>query len=392
MNIALTKKDCCGCHGCAIACPKQCITMERDEEGFWYPRVDESACVHCGLCEKVCPVLNAVPADETAKPAAYAAMNEETGIRLESSSGGVFSALAQQVIASGGIVFGAAWSENFREVRHIGVESMEDLALLRGSKYVQSTMGDCYARAKNALAAGRQVLFSGTPCQVEGFQIFLGKEYENLLLVDIICHGVPSPDVWKKYLEECEKSAGAPVRSVEFRNKDTGWQSSAVKLVFTNGKVQSKVLSEDYFINAFLRNACLRPSCHDCRFKKLNRVSDVTLADFWGVETICPELEDDKGTSLVLVHSEKGHRILEGLALKTCAVDLQTALKENHCAVKSSPVHPNRDAFMKALETQTFGEAVRAHVPRQISLKERIANTLARMGLLQMVRKLLGKR
>lgn len=391
MNLALTKKDCCGCHACAIRCPKQCITMERDEEGFWYPKVDESACVSCGLCEKVCPVLNAVPGDETAVPKAYAAMNEETSVRMESSSGGVFSALAQQVIGGGGIVFGAAWADGHREVGHIGVEKEEDLALLRGSKYVQSTMGDCYAQAKAALTAGRPVLFSGTPCQVEGLHTFLGRPYENLLLVDIVCHGVPSPAVWKQYLAECEKAAGTPVRTVEFRNKDTGWNTSSVKLVFENGTVQSNVIAKDYFVNAFLRNACLRPSCHDCRFKKLNRVSDVTLADFWGVEEICPELDDNKGTSLVLVHSEKGEAALSELNIRRKQVDLNAAIRQNLCVLKSSPVHPNREQFMKALETMTVAEAVQFCVPKKLSTKEKIVQTLDKMGLWSVVRKLRGK-
>lgn len=391
MPVALTKKDCCGCHGCAIACPKHCITMERDEEGFWYPRVDESACVHCGLCEKVCPVLNAVPADEAAKPVAYAAMNEETGIRLESSSGGVFSALAQQVIASGGIVFGAAWSENFREVRHIGVESMEDLALLRGSKYVQSTVGDCYAQAKNALAAGRQVLFSGTPCQVEGLHTFLGKDYDNLLLVDIVCHGVPAPAVWQRYLRECEETAGAPVRNVQFRSKDTGWKGYKVKLTFENGTQQALPAYANPFMNAFIRNACLRQSCHDCRFKKLNRVSDVTLADFWGIEDVCPDMDDDRGTSLLLVHSEKGERALAGISIKRRPVEPDAALAQNPSAFKASAVHPNREAFLSSLETLPFRQAVRTYLAKKLTPKQWLGNLLEELGLISIVRKILRK-
>lgn len=391
MNIALTKKDCCGCHGCASVCPKGCITTERDAEGFWYPHVDESACIGCGLCEKVCPVLNAVAPDKTAKPAAYAAVIEEPHVRLESTSGGVFSALAKWVIENGGVVFGAAWTENFREVRHIRVERMEDLALLRGSKYVQSTVGDCYAQAKAALKAGRPVLFSGTPCQVEGLHTFLGKEYDGLLLVDIVCHGVPSPDVWKQYLAECEEAAGATAVSVQFRNKDTGWNTSSVKLEFENGAVQSNVIAKDYFVNAFLRNACLRPSCHDCRFKKLNRVSDLTLADFWGVEDICPEMDDNKGTSLVLVHSKKGERVLSGLNIQCKQVDLAAAIKQNLCVVKSSPVHPNRAQFMKARETMTIENAVKAHVPKKLSGKEQIVQIFEKLGLWHIIRKIRGK-
>lgn len=392
MNIALTKKDCCGCYGCALSCPKQCITMMRDAEGFWYPKIDEARCVKCGLCEKVCPVLNAVPTDENVRPAAYAAVNQQETVRLQSSSGGVFSALAQQVLEDGGVVFGAAWSEGFREVRHIAVEDAAQLQLLRGSKYVQSTMGDCYAQAKTALQEGRKVLFSGTPCQAEGLHTFLGKEYDNLLIVDIVCHGVPSPAVWQRYLKECEQTAGAPAQSVQFRSKDTGWQSYKVRIDFENGTSQALPGSADPFMNAFIRNACLRQSCHDCRFKKLNRVSDVTLADFWGIEDICPEMDDNKGTSLVLVHSEKGQRALDALDMRRKQVDVQAAVKQNPCAVKPSPVHPNREAFLSALDTMAFAEAVKTYLPKKISTKERIAEALQKMGLFELVRKILRKR
>ena len=391
MNIALTKKDCCGCHACAVSCPKQCITMERDEEGFWYPKVDKSACVNCGLCEKVCPVLNAVPADEAATPAAYAAMNEETQVRLESSSGGVFSALAKQVIAGGGIVFGAAWTEDYRDVHHIGAETEEDLSLLRGSKYVQSTLGDCYAQAKKALEEGRPVLFSGTPCQAEGMHTFLGKDYDNLLLVDIACHGVPAPAVWQRYLRECEKKAGAPVRSVQFRSKDTGWHGYKVKLTFENGTRQAIKAPADPFMNAFIRNACLRPSCHDCRFKKLNRVSDLTLADFWGIEDICPEMDDNKGTSLVLVHTQKGSDALKQQKLQLRQVEVLPALVQNPSVVKASPVNPNRAAFLAALETMPFRQAVKTHIPRKVTPKQWLGNLLEDLGLIRIVRKILKK-
>lgn len=392
MNIAITKADCCGCHACAIRCPKQCITMQRDAEGFFYPRIDEAACIKCGLCETVCPVLNAVPADENAKPMAFAAINPEEQVRMESSSGGVFSALAGQVLARGGIVFGAAWSEDFREVRHIGVESVAELAKLRGSKYVQSTMGDCYAQVRSALRQGRPVLFSGTPCQAEGLRTFLGKDDDNLLLVDIVCHGVPAPAVWNRYLDECGERAGAAVENVQFRNKESGWQGYKVKFTFANGKQQALPGSEDPFMNAFIRNACLRPSCHDCRFKKLNRVSDLTLADFWGIEDVCPEMDDNRGTSLVLAHSEKGQKALSELNLNLHQVDVLSALAQNPCAVKVSPVHPNREAFLLALDSMPFKEAVKTHLPRKVSPKEWLGNVLEKLGLIRIVRKILGKK
>lgn len=391
MNIAISKKDCCGCHACAIRCPKGCITMERDEEGFFYPHVDETKCISCGLCQKVCPVINATAPDETARPEAFAAVNPNTQVRLDSSSGGVFSALAETVIARGGVVFGAAWTEDYRQVRHIAVETVEDLGKLRGSKYVQSTLGDCYLQVKTHLDAGRSVLFSGTPCQAEGLTTFLGKDYDNLLIADIVCHGVPAPGVWQRYLEECEKTAGAPVEQVRFRNKDTGWQGYKVSLHFQNGKVQALKASANPFMNAFIRNACLRPSCHDCRFKKLNRVSDVTLADFWGVEDLCPEMDDNKGTSLVLVHSEKGKKALEEGSLKLRQVQVLPALAQNPCAVKASPVNPNREAFLAALETMPFQQAVKTHIPKKVTPKQWLGNLLEDLGLVRILRKIKGK-
>lgn len=389
--MKIAKQDCCGCHACASVCPKQCISMEQDAEGFLYPKEDEALCVKCGMCEAVCPVLNPVRPDEKVTPAAYAAVHPDDQIRAESSSGGVFSALAQEVLDRKGIVFGAAWTEDFRQVRHIAVESEAELSSLRGSKYLQSEMGDCYVRARSALKEGRAVLFSGTPCQVEGLHTFLGREYENLLLVDIVCHGVPAPAVWQRYLAQCSEAAGAGIRSVSFRNKQTGWKKYKIKLAWHNGAAQALTAREDPFMQAFLGNACLRPSCYNCRFKKASRVSDLTLADFWGIEDVCPEMDDDRGTSLVLVHSEKGGRMLEKLKLQIRQVALEEALKGNPSAVSASPAHPNREAFLAALDTMPFEAAVKTWVRRPVTLKNRIGGLLESLGLVDVVKKLLGR-
>lgn len=389
--MKIAKQDCCGCHACASVCPKQCISMEQDAEGFLYPKADEALCVKCGMCEAVCPVLNPVRSDENVTPAAYAALHTDDQIRAESSSGGVFSALAQEVLDRKGIVFGAAWTEDFRQVRHIAVESEAELSSLRGSKYLQSEMWDCYARVRSALKEGRAVLFSGTPCQVEGLHTFLGREYENLLLVDIVCHGVPAPAVWQRYLSQCSETAGAGIRSVSFRDKQTGWKQYKVKLFWENGAYQVRSLRKDPFMQAFLGNACLRPSCHNCRFKKVSRVSDLTLADFWGIEDVCPEMDDDRGTSLVLVHSEKGGRMLESVKLQIRQVTLEEALKANPSAVSASPAHPNREAFLAALDTMPFEAAVKTWVRRPVTLKNRIGGILESLGLVDVVKKLLGR-
>lgn len=356
--------------------------------------MDESLCVHCGLCEKVCPVLNAKPDSTDKTPEAFAAMNRNDDIRRDSSSGGVFTLLAEQVIRRGGVVFGAAWAEDFQSVGHIGVRTPEDLAKLRGSKYLQSTMGSCYAQAKRSLDGGEAVLFSGTPCQIEGLRRFLGKEYENLLCVDLVCHGVPAPAVWRRYLSECEKNGGGKVSRVTFRDKSTGWKSYCVTLDFADGEKQSLPVSGEPYMRAFLSNACLRPSCYECQFKKRNRESDLTLADFWGIEDVCPEMDDDRGTSLVLIHSEAGQAAMaaieEQMIFRT--VDAVAALQRNPSAVVSSKVHENREAFLESLGTMAFPAAVKRWLPRKVSPKERLYNALQKAGMVDTVKKLLGKK
>ena len=290
------KIDCCGCHACAQICPQHCITMQPDAEGFLYPQIDETACIHCNLCEKVCPILQSLEEPKDKTPAAYAAINKDDDIRRQSSSGGVFTLLAEYILAQGGVVFGAAMADDQRSVRHIAVETPEDLAALRGSKYLQSTIGNTYGEAKQALQAGRKVLFTGTPCQIEGLKSFLqGREYPNLYCMDVICHGVPSPLAWQTYVSEQETRAGVPARRTFFRHKKYGWKTFALLLEFSNNKAYECVLSKDAFMQAFLQNACLRPSCHACHFKKLNRVSDITVADYWGVQNQQPDMDDDKG-------------------------------------------------------------------------------------------------
>ena len=388
------KKLCCGCHGCAQACPKQCIEMVMDEEGFFYPMVDESHCIQCGLCEKLCPVLKAKPDAQDKRPAAVAARNQDNAVRRESSSGGVFTLLAERVISRSGVVFGAAWTEDFRAVQHIAVRTEADLAKLRSSKYLQSTIGSCYIQVKEFLDKGVEVLFSGTPCQIEGLRRFLCKDYENLLCVDLVCHGVPAPVVWRQYLLECEEKHGAQVKNVTFRDKSTGWKSYSVTLQFENGAEQSIPAYEEPYMRAFLSDACLRPSCHDCRFKKYNRESDLTLADFWGIETVCPEMDDDRGTSLVLVHSPAGQAALDAIRdqLMMKLVDVAAALQQNPSAVVASGVHENREAFLESLGSIAFASAVKRWLPRKTSAKEKLYNILQKLGMVDIVKKFLGRK
>lgn len=345
------KKDCCGCYACYNICPKQCITMKIDDEGFWYPNINEDICINCNLCEKVCPIINPVKRNDS-KKIAYAGMNKDEQIRIKSSSGGIFSILAEYIIKNNGIVYGASFDENF-SVKHKRILYCTDLDLLRGSKYVQSAIDDIYKQVKNDLESNKPVLFTGTPCQVEGLRSYLKKEYVNLITMDFICHGVPSPLVWKKYLEEMKKSKQENIKNIYFRNKDIGWKIFSLKIIFDE-KIYSNTLNNDLFMKGFLQDVYLRPSCYDCKFKKINRISDITVADFWGIENVLPKMDDDKGTSLIVVHSEKGKQLFDELSEKMMVneVNLNEAIKYNSSMITSVKYNKKRKNFFMELNSR----------------------------------------
>ena len=356
----LPTKTCSGCKACAAACPKVCISFERNHEGFWYPVADADRCVKCGLCEQVCPVLHAKEAEnENVLPPAVAAWSRTPETRASSSSGGVFGEFAAAVIASGGIVCGAALDEAQR-ARHIFAETMDQLEKLRGSKYVQSDVGDCYGKVREHLINGRTVLFSGTPCQVAGLKSFLGCDYENLITVDIICHGVPSPLVWERYLEHQKKRYRSDIRKAGFRDKTEGWAKFSMSLQFENGEGYRQTLKEDAYMKAFLENLCLRESCHQCSFKSIRRMSDLTIGDFWGVDKLIPGINDDQGISLVILQSEKGHHLFKAIEekLRCRPVDCKAAADLNGAATHSVYRHPFRDYFFKKLPHTDFEKLV----------------------------------
>ena len=342
------KSKCSGCHSCYNVCPKHCITMIEDQEGFWYPEVDKNQCIDCGLCEKRCPILNDMKVDN--QPVAYACYNKDESIRKESSSGGVFTLLATLVIEHGGIVYGASFNDE-NMVEHIEINNVNDLSKLRGSKYVQSSIRDTYSRVREYLNQGRLVYFSGTPCQIDGLLAYLNKKYENLILQDIVCHGVPSPKVWKKYLEQfnIEKDA-----RILFRDKSTGWDSYSFTIDQKDKFTQ--LSSQNEYMKVFLKDLCLRPSCYDCHSKSLHRNSDITLADFWGINNICPELYDNEGTSLVFINSEKGNelfnRIKKNIVYKE--VNIDEASKYNPSSYKSVTMPDKRNKYMENIFDNDF--------------------------------------
>lgn len=355
----MVKKNirCNGCSACYAVCPNKCIKMIADEDGFLYPYVEEDKCIKCGLCEKTCPISKeSVCACHEFEQSAYAAYTKDEYIHLNSSSGGIFTEIAKCIIADGGVVFGAAFDADFNVV-HTGAETADELEKFRGSKYVQSRINDAYLRAKNFLLQGRKVLFTGTPCQIGGLYAYLGKSYENLYTQDIICHGVPSPMVWQRYIKyrldnaDCEK-----IESVNFRAKKEGYDGYFMGMIFNGNVSYFQKSGEDFMMRAFLKNLCLRPSCHDCSFKGKRKQSDITLADFWGVQHVLPDMYNRNGTSLVFVNSKKGKllfdRISDNIVFKRADVD--SAIAFNSAMIKSVAKNPKRDKFMSEIKKGDF--------------------------------------
>lgn len=367
--MIIEKDKCTGCSACAMICGKDAISMVVDAEGFAYPAIDSSKCINCGLCEKVCPVIANLPACQPL--ATYAAMAKDTPLRMQSSSGGVFSLLARQNFLHGGIVYGAAYDETNWHVKHIPAENETELAKLRCSKYVQSDIGDTYRRVAESLSSGRIVLFSGTPCQAAALKSYLSLrkdiKTDTLLVVDFVCHAIPSSLAWKRYLETRVKfvyngECGLRyIRSIVSRRKDCGWKQYSMSLSFANDKEYRKVFAEDSFMRGFLADLYNRPSCHNCPAKEMKSGSDITIADYWGVASKYPDFDDDKGTSLVIVNTGKGADALATISemLNIQLSDFAHACKHNPAISRPTIPHRNREEFFRRLHNrQDFDKLV----------------------------------
>lgn len=312
--IQLSRYECTGCSACAQSCPSKCITMKADIEGFLIPSVNKG-CVECHLCEKVCPVLNRKRVEKLPLKT-FIGYNDKEKIRLISSSGGVFSLLAEWILQEGGVVFGAAFDEDYN-VTHQKIEGSDNgIERLYGSKYVQSTIGTAYIDAEKHLKENRTVLFSGTPCQISGLKGFLRKTYENLITVDVLCHGVVGSEIWQAYIREMEREYGSAVKHISFRQKDDGWKKYALKICFENKQQYVKEHHFDTYMQFFLNNVALRQSCYRCAAKKNGSSADITIGDAWGIEKYAPKMNDDKGASLIIVRSEKGLHVLSEIKTK----------------------------------------------------------------------------
>ena len=359
--IFAKRADCSGCEACANVCPRNAITMRRDAEGFAYPTINRALCIGCGKCDAVCPALNFAKKISDALPKVFAAVNPDEKIRRHSSSGGAFTALSEIILRGGGIVFGAAFDENFH-VKHTAVETLDELEKLRGSKYVQSQIGDVYRQVKDALKS-RQVLFSGTPCQCAGLKNFLGGDNENLLTVEIICHGTPSPMLWENYIGEL--GYAHEIRHVNFRSKRKGWTTSHLEINFADQGYYLRPVNQDTYGKLFLIGLSERPSCHACKFRFPNGKSDLTLGDAWGIQTFAPEMFDNRGTSVIFVHTAKGNAFFERATLIKRQVKFFDAALKNPAFIVPLAADSRREIFFANIKQIPDKFAVMQHFAAQ---------------------------
>ena len=414
------KAKCTGCMACAQKCPRHCITFKDDKEGFFYPQVDLQSCVDCGLCEKVCPVISPVESKKAKKT--YAAINRNLAIRNESSSGGIFTLLAEAVLNEHGVVFGARFDSQWNVV-HNYTESIADLSAFRGSKYVQSRVGDSYIKVERFLKEGRKVLFSGSPCQVAGLHKFLKREYENLVTVDFVCHGVPSPMIWRDYLNDIIRPKGVDgknmvsqlslndmpaITGISFRDKRNGWKKfgfsvrvkSASKadknLVSQSVEVDDRLLfyephKENLYMKGFLKNLYLRPSCYACPAKAGRSGSDYTLADFWGARDYVGDFDDDQGLSAVLIYHDKLN--IASLDMDFRPTTMNKILSQNPAIVKSSRMKGGRAKFFARYEKSHQVKLINKYT--KYTLKENLRYSsikiLANLHLVGLLKSILRK-
>ena len=343
-------EECTGCGSCAAVCPVGCIQMKSDNYGFLFPYCNTDQCVGCKKCEAHCPILNEIETEHDFQDA-FAAYSEDVLIREKGSSGGLFFELADTVLAKKGIVYGAVFDDNYKVV-HIGVEDRQELEKMSGAKYAQSDVNTCFISIRDQLREGKEVLFSGCPCQVAGLISFLGEKPYNLSTIDFVCHGVPSPLAWQKYVQyRAEKdNNGILPNYINLRSKASGWSKYRYSNVYQYANTEYKSeSSQDLFMKLFTGDAILRQSCADCIFKGYDRASDLTLGDFWGIWDILPEMDDDKGTSLLLIHSKKGHEMIQAISdrLIMRRMSLRDTSNYNPSMLYSVKPHPKREQILR---------------------------------------------
>lgn len=353
------KEDCCGCNACGDACPKGSITFQTDIEGFWYPVVNKDTCIDCHLCEKVCPVINVkeLKKNDLLQSICYAAEHKNMEVLFDSTSGGLFSALADIMYKEQGYVGGAVFNEDF-SVRQFISNKKEDLPRIRSSKYLQSLLIGFYKEVRDLVKNGEHVLVCGSPCQMAALRAFLKKDYDNLIIADFICRGTNSPKVWRKYLDSFEERYGSKVVYCKAKSKEYGWRNLTQKVILANGKHVYETRDVSNFTKGYLQTGCYcRPSCYECKFKGYPRIADITLADFWGIEKVNKSLEKNLGTSLVMINSKKGEAFFEKVKARINCVNVPFESIEGGNPSLNKPLAPakvDRKQFFEDLDKMSF--------------------------------------
>lgn len=382
------KNNCCGCNACGDVCPTEAISFPVDNEGFWYPEVNLDKCINCGLCEKVCPMLHTdtLRAHGQKEPKVYGGYHKNITIRFDSTSGGAFSALANAMYRQGGFVSGAVFNDDWSVSNYIS-NNKKDLIRLRSSKYVESNAEGLYKEIKRLLAAGEKVLACGAPCQMAALRTYLGKDYENLVIVDFLCRATNSPKAYRKYLEYLEETYGGKIIYIKAKNKDHGWRSLARKVVFDSGKVYYGEGHDDPYRRGYHLNFFERPCCYDCKFKGLPRIADISLADFWGIEKMDRSLDGNMGTSMILTNTTKGQKYLESVKNKMVLkeFDAQAAFRGNYKVIMGDcckkPKDYDREQMFRDMDTMRFDKLADKYFPKGDNTKLRSFKSFIKKGL-----------
>lgn len=393
----ISAQRCMGCYACMDVCRFQAIKMVQNEQGFYYPEIDDEVCTECNACEKKCPVLTetGVPLGRCSftdgKPSAYAIKSLDEKIRFGSASGGVFPVLAKRFLSEDGIVFGAGFADDWT-VQHKPIDKISDISQLQSSKYAQSDMMGIYKQVRKCLKAGRKVMFSGTPCQVAALHNYLGACWpEDIFVVDLFCHGVSSPGLLERYLNEMVPE-NETIHSVAFRHKERGWEKYNMRIEYGDDKVYSKPFRKDPFLSAFCRKASLRESCYRCNAKGFPRHSDLTLGDFWMVDRIFPDMNDKKGVSIVLANTDKGNRLLsdlkDDLEVREIPENVFSDIYHRSGTPVERPVY--RDAFFDLVEKKSVSYAAEqlCKTPFMESIVGEMRMVLVKLGVYDWLRKL----
>ena len=373
------KEDCCGCNACGDACPNGSISFQTDIEGFWYPAVNKETCIDCHICEKVCPVINVgeLKKNDLPKSICYAAEHKNMEVVFDSTSGGLFSALADIIYKENGYVGGAVFNEDF-SVRQYISNKTEDLPRIRSSKYLQSSFIGFYKEVRDLVKNGEKVLVCGSPCQMAALRAFLKKDYNNLIIADFICRGTNSPKVWRKYLDSFEERYGSKVVYCKAKSKEYGWRNLTQKVILSNGKHVYETSNQSNFTKGYLQTGCYcRPSCYECKFKGYPRIADITLADFWGIENVDQSLDKNLGTSLVMINSKKGEGFFEKVKSRINCVSVPFESIEAGNPSLNKPLSPSkvdRQQFFEDLDALSFLQIADKYILKnqKIGIKDKL--------------------